>query len=125
MEILTFGSESLEAALSKMTEEDLDQLAFGAIKLDEKGYILQYNQAEGDITGRDADSMIGKNFFAEVAPCTQSSDFCGRFYEALKHGSINVHFEYVFDHQMEATKVKVHMHKTSKDSGVWVFVKRI
>ena len=125
MEILTFGSESLEQALADMTKEDLDALAFGAIKLSPEGRILEYNQAEGDITGRDPNAMLGQDFFVEVAPCTQSSEFCGRFKEALDRGSMNVYFEYVFDHQMQPTKVQVHLYKKRGEEAVWVFVKRL
>lgn len=125
MEILTFGSESLEHALSELTEGQLNDLAFGAIELDTDGRVLQYNEAEGQITGRDPQAMLGQHFFLEVAPCTQDSEFCGRFDEALKYGSINVIFEYVFDYQMAPTKVKVHMYKRREETSVWVLVKRI
>jgi photoactive yellow protein len=125
MEILTFGSESLESALSELTEEQLNELAFGAIQLDTEGRVLQYNEAEGEITGRDPQAMLGKDFFVEVAPCTQNSEFCQRFYEALEQGSINVVFEYVFDYQMTPTKVKIHMYKRRQEASVWVLVKRL
>jgi len=125
MEILTFGSESLESALSELTEEQLNELAFAAIQLDTEGRVLQYNEAEGEITGRDPQAMLGKDFFVEVAPCTQNSEFCQRFYEALEQGSINVVFEYVFDYQMTPTKVKIHMYKRRQEASVWVLVKRL
>ena len=125
MEILTFGSESLEQALSGLTEQQLNELAFGAIQLDTEGRVLQYNEAEGQITSRDPQAMLGKHFFLEVAPCTQDSEFCQRFDQALEYGSINVIFEYVFDYQMTPTKVKVHMIKRREEPSVWVLVKRL
>lgn len=125
MEILTFGSESLEKSLSELTEAQLNALAFGAIELNAQGQVLQYNQTEGEITGRSPEQMLGKHFFLEVAPCTQDSEFCQRFEEALRQGSINVIFEYVFDYQMAPTKVKVHMYRRRQETSVWVLVKRL
>lgn len=50
-------------------EKELDRLPFGAIRLDKAGKILNYNQTEAELSGRKKESVIGKNFFTEVAPC--------------------------------------------------------
>ncbi|QIT56533.1 photoactive yellow protein [Aquisalimonas sp. 2447] len=125
MEVVQFGNDNIENTLANMKDGDLDQLAFGAIQLDGSGKILQYNAAEGDITGRNPNSVIGKNFFTDVAPCTDSKEFRGRFEEGVKSGEMNTMFEYVFDYQMKPTKVKVHMKKALVGNSFWIFVKRV
>jgi photoactive yellow protein len=125
MEIVSFGSDDIENSLASMDDKKLDGLAFGAIQLDGQGRIQQYNAAEGDITGRDPKAVIGKNFFRDVAPCTDSKEFRGRFEEGVKSGNLNTMFEYVFDYQMKPTKVKVHMKKALSGDSYWVFVKRL
>ena len=125
MEVVQFGNDNIENTLANMKDGDLDQLAFGAIQLDGNGKILQYNAAEGDITGRNPNSVIGKNFFTDVAPCTDSKEFRGRFEEGVKSGELNTTFEYVFDYQMKPTKVKVHMKKALVGNSFWIFVKRV
>ena len=125
MEIVTFGNDDIENKLANMKDNELNELAFGAIELDSTGKILQYNAAEGDITGRDPGAVIGKNFFKDVAPCTNSKEFRGRFDEGVKNGELNAMFEYTFDYQMEATKVKVHMKKSLSGDSYWIFVKRV
>ncbi len=124
MEVVQFGTDDIENTLAKMGEGQLDKLAFGAIQLDADGNILQYNAAEGDITGRDPKSVIGKNFFKDVAPCTDSKEFKGRFEEGVKQGNLNSMFEYTFDYQMQPTKVKVHMKKAMVGDSFWILVKR-
>ena len=124
MEVVQFGTDDIENTLAKMGEGQLDKLAFGAIQLDADGNILQYNTAEGDITGRDPKSVIGKNFFKDVAPCTDSKEFKGRFEEGVKQGNLNSMFEYTFDYQMQPTKVKVHMKKAMVGDSFWILVKR-
>ncbi len=120
-----FGSDDIENSLAKMDDKKLDSLAFGAIQLDASGKIIQYNAAEGSITGRDPKSVIGKNFFTDVAPCTQSKEFQGRFKEGVKNDDLNTMFEYIFDYQMKPTKVKVHMKKALTGDSYWIFVKRL
>ena len=125
MEIVRFGSDDIENVLSKMADGQLDDLAFGAVQLDSDGKILSYNAAESEITGRNADDVIGKNFFTEVAPCTNTEEFYGKFKDGVNSGNLNSLFEYVFDYQMTPTKVQVHMKKALQGDSFWVFVKRI
>lgn len=124
MEMVKFGSDDIENALAKMGTGELDDLAFGAIQLDANGKILKYNAAEGGITGRDPKSVIGKDFFKDVAPCTDTQEFRGRFQDGVKNGNLNTMFEYTFDYEMKPTKVKVHMKKALAGESYWVFVKR-
>jgi len=124
LEMVKFDETAIDNALSKMSASEVDKLAFGAIQLDASGKILAYNAAEGGITGRDPKSVIGKNFFSDVAPCTKTPEFYGRFQEGVKSGSLSVMFEYVFDYNMAPTKVKVHMKNAINDGTYWIFVKR-
>ncbi|RUO63261.1 photoactive yellow protein [Pseudidiomarina planktonica] len=125
MEMIRFGSDDIENTLAKMQDSQLNDVAFGAIQLDAQGKIIKYNAAEGDITGRKPEEVIGKNFFRDVAPCTNSKEFKGRFDEGVKSGNLNTMFEYVFDYEMKPTSVKVHMKKALTGDSYWVFVKRL
>ena len=125
VDFIEFGSSDIENQLSRMSTRQVDDLAFGAIKLDAKGVILQYNAMEGQITGRNPASMLGKNFFTEVAPCTNTPKFKGEFDKGVNNDSLNVVFEYTFDYNMKPTKVKVHMKKALVDASYWIFVKRV
>lgn len=125
MQFVEFGKGDIENVVSKLSTKEIDGLAFGAIQLDAAGRILQYNAMEGAITGRDPKVVIGKNFFTEVAPCTNTPDFKGTFDKGVKAGDLNTMFEYTFDYNMKPTKVKVHMKKALVGDSFWVFVKRL
>lgn len=120
-----FGKGDIDNVMDKMSSTNIDKLAFGAIQLDKTGVILQYNSAEGQITGRDPKAVIGKNFFTDVAPCTDTPKFKGEFMKGVKNGNLNTMFEYVFNYNMKPTKVKVHMKKALTGDTYWVFVKRL
>jgi photoactive yellow protein len=125
LEHVVFGKEDLENVLARMNESQFNQLAFGAVEVDAAGRILKYNLTEGAITGRDPKQVIGKNFFLEVAPCTNRPEFKGVFDSGVRRGDLNTLFEYVFDNKMKAAKVKVHMKKALSGNSYWIFVKRV
>jgi photoactive yellow protein len=125
LNVVRFDESDLDNVLTTLSENDIDDLAFGAIQLDAEGTVLAYNAAEGAITGRDPQDVIGKNFFDDVAPCTKRPAFHGQFKEGVRNGDLNTMFEYVFDYQMSPTKVKVHMKKALTGDSYWIFVKRV
>ncbi|MCC2958595.1 photoactive yellow protein [Massilia sp. IC2-477] len=125
LNIIAFGKDDIENKLSSMSAGQIDELAFGAIQLDAQGKIMRYNEAEAQITGRQASAVIGSNFFRDVAPCTNTPRFKGIFDAGVRTGTLNTMFEYVFDYKMNPTKVKIHMKKAISDGTYWIFVKRL
>ena len=125
MRIVKFSADNVANELADITDEELDGLAFGAIELDRTGRILRYNAAEADISGRDQAGMVGRDFFADVAPCTRGEAFEGRFRAGVKAGKMDVQFTYVLDHEMDATEVRVRMHTVAGKDTYWVLIKRV
>lgn len=125
MDTVSFGKTDIENVLGKMSASQLDELAFGAVEVDARGTILRYNATEGAITGRDPKAAVGKNFFRDVAPCTNRPEFRGVFDSGVRENNLNTLFEYTFDYQMKPTKVKVHMKKAISGGSYWIFVKRV
>ncbi len=125
LNIVAFGKADVDNVLARMTPQELDDLAFGAIQLDAKGRILAYNAAEASITGRSAADVVGRNFFTEVAPCTDTPRFRGIFEAGVRADDLNTMFEYTFDYRMAPTKVKIHMKKALVGDTFWIFVKRL
>ncbi len=124
MEIVKFGTNDVENLLAQDPSR-VEGLPFGAILVDKVGNILKYNQQEAFISGRSADTVMGKNFFNDVAPCSKGHQFQQKFQQAVTSGHINTVFEYVFDYKMEPTKVRVHMKSASANEGIWIFIKRL
>jgi photoactive yellow protein len=120
-EMLKVNPNDIHRAL---TDDDIDNLPFGAVLVDSLGRIVKYNKAEGDITGRDPKSVIGRNFFTEVAPCTDSPQFYGKFKEGVLSGELNIVFDYIFNYKMNPTSVKIHMMKEFSGDNYWILVKR-
>ena len=125
MDLRTLKAGDLDNVLARMNPKEIDALAFGAIQLDANGTILFYNSAEGQITGRKPADVIGKNFFRDVAPCTNSPKFYGVFKAGVAANNLDTVFEYVFDYNMKPTKVQVHLKKAISGNSFCVIVRRL
>ena len=110
-------------SIDRMNEQQLDELPFGAIRLDKTGKVLSYNAAEAKLTGRDPKRVIGRNFFTEVAPCTNVQAFAGRFREGVDKGDMHVIFPYRFDFEMAPRDVSVTLFYSQQTGSAWVFVR--
>ncbi|GAC1491594.1 MAG: hypothetical protein NVS2B8_20830 [Vulcanimicrobiaceae bacterium] len=125
MRLVKFGSDNMANELAQMSEREIDELAFGAVEVDADGKILRYNAAEAEISGRDVNDMIGRNFFSDVAPCTQGPNFEGKFRDGVAAKKLDVQFTYLFDYKMTATQVRVRMQDATTPGSYWIFVKRV
>lgn len=74
----------------------LELLPYGIIVLDGSGTVLHYNSREEQIAGRSRNDVLGRNFFTEVAPCTQVQEFHGRFIEAMRTEGSTAEFKFHF-----------------------------
>lgn len=110
-------------SITRMGEDQLDALPFGAIRLDRDGTILSFNQSEANLTGRKKEKVIGKNFFTEVAPCTNVQTFAGRFREGMAKKELHAIFPYRFDFQMAPRDVTVTLFYSKQTDSAWVFVR--
>lgn len=110
-------------SIDRMSPEELDALPFGAIHLDRDGTILKYNMTESKLTGRDPKRVIGRNFFTDVAPCTNVQGFAGRFREGVAKGDMHVIFPYRFDFEMAPRDVTVTLFYSQQTQSAWVFVR--
>ena len=109
--------------IDRMSEQELDSLPFGAIRLDTTGKILSYNMTESKLTGRDPKRVMGRNFFTDVAPCTNVQAFAGRFREGVAKGEMHVIFPYRFDFEMAPRDVTVTLFYSKQTETAWVFVR--
>jgi photoactive yellow protein len=110
-------------SIDQMSVAELDELPFGAIRLDKEGKVLSYNTTESKLTGRDPKRVIGRNFFKEVAPCTNVQAFAGRFREGVAKGDMHIIFPYRFDFEMAPRDVTVTLFFSKQTDTAWVFVR--
>jgi photoactive yellow protein len=119
-----FSRADLER-IDHMQPTELNALPFGAIQLDAQGTILRFNDYEAKLTGRKPEKVIGRNFFQEVAPCTNVREFAGKFHEGIKKKDLHEVFPYMFDFKMAPRNVTVTLFYNKANDTAWVFVREI
>ena len=109
--------------IESLSARELDGIPFGTIRLDRDGNVLSFNLAEAKLTGRDPKAVIGKNFFREIAPCTNVAEFYGRFKQGVAERKLHAVFPYRFDYKMNPRDVSVTLFYSDKTDSIWVFVR--
>lgn len=110
-------------SLAVMSASDLDELPFGAIRLDRNGRVLSFNQTESQYSGLSAESVIGKSFFTDVAPCTNVQRFAGSFYEGVARRKLHVVFPFHFQFKTKPRDVTVTLYYHQPTDTIWVLVR--
>lgn len=93
----------------QLTVEQLNDLPYGVVVVDREGTVLAYNDTESRLASVPKDRVLMRNFFREVAPCTQVKEFAGRF-EAFTRGETRSsveQFDFVFNFASGAQHVTI------------------
>lgn len=93
------------------SDSDLDGLSYGVVALDSRGIVLRYNLYESRLARLDRNQVIGRGFFTEIARCTKTEAFYGRFERLLAAGELGrrEHFDFVFGFAFGEQQVAVEM----------------
>jgi photoactive yellow protein len=108
--------------LDALTEDQLDRLPFGTIRVDAEGRILFYSRSQSTLANREVEWVLGRNFFSEVAPCTVVPEFYGRFRRGVLTGHLETTFEFVFDFEMDPVRVRITMRASDRPGEFWIIV---
>jgi len=91
------SDESRLWRLTDIAVDKLDELPFGAIVVDYSGTVVAYNQYEARMARMERESVIGRNFFRDIAPCTAVQAFEGRMRAFLSlPDHVSESFDYFF-----------------------------
>jgi photoactive yellow protein len=124
MQFVTFASNDTANAFAKLTDAQLDNISFGIIQIDAEGEILMFNDFEAGLTGRQKKAAIGRNFFTDVAICTDVPEFRGRFDAGVRAGTLDIVFEFHLGGKT-MPRVQVHMVKATRGERYWICTKRL
>lgn len=123
MTVFAFAEDDPENPLIRVGAEEVARLSFGAAELDRDGKVVAYNDTEPGDFGANAPSLVGRDFFAEVARWAGNGLIVEQFRKGVATGELNV----VFDCAVPRLPYKVRIHlKVSPILGTfWVFIKKL
>ena len=105
-----------------LSPEELDDLPIGVIKVNREGIVVTYNASEARLARRNPADVIGKNFFTEVAPCTNVQEFAGKFWRGVERGCTHEIFPFIFPFPHGAVQVSITIEYEAQDDHAWIFV---
>jgi photoactive yellow protein len=121
---LGFVPADIVRRLGNLDQAAADECDFGIVEVDDNGLIRLYNRWEQQLAGISLQQAQGRNFFIDVAPCTNNRLFLGRFRQGVQTGSLDVGFNYTFTYKIRPTSVSIHMYRHAASQRNYVFVKR-
>jgi len=121
---MSFIDDDTLEQIPEMSSDELDELDFGVVKVDETGVVEEYNHYESEMAGVDPETAIDQNFFTDVAPCTNNQLFYGQFQDGMEKGQLDMEMDYTFTYKMKPTNVKIRLFKDEESDTNWVFVKK-
>ena len=101
-----FDSPELLATLELSMLDTFDELPFGLIVMDRRGYVIGYNAFEAHLSGLDVDRVIGRNFFETVGPCTNNYLVAQRY---LDEPDLDELLDFTFTLRMAPMPVKLRL----------------
>jgi photoactive yellow protein len=95
-----------------LLSELFDSLPVGVVVLDHTGRVVIYNRAEQVLAGRTRESVLGREFFIEVAPCMNVKQLGGEFAAKIGRAQLDVdtEFSFPFPFLNEPRDVRVKLH---------------
>lgn len=114
---MEFSSPDLAAQLLKSTPAELDALSFGVVRMDTEGVVQFYNSFESKLSGMSPETVRGKHFFTEIAPCTNNFMVAERF---ASEPALDATIDYVFTYRMAPTKVRLRLLRD--EAAGWQFL---
>lgn len=122
---MSFVKPEMLRDIPYMSRAQLDALDFGVVRVDDTGVVQIYNKYESELANVEPTTAIGKNFFRELAPCTNNRLIFGRFKDGVAANKLDHMATYAFTYKMRPTLVNIHLYRDPVGKTNWVMVKRV
>ena len=103
-----------------LSDAQVDALPWGLVHVRGDGEILRFNSTEAALAHIDRDTVVGRHFFRDVAPCTQVQSFQGEF-DRLRAAGLNgrAALTFEFGRVVKPVRVAVRLvYQASNDTAV-------
>lgn len=120
-ETVGFSNQISLKELMELSAEQLNKLPFGVVKMAKDGTVQAVNTAEIELAGLSLEAFLGKNFFTQVAPCTNNYMVAEK-YRRLEE--LDESIAYVFTYMMRPTPVRLRMLKSAAYDSQFLLVDR-
>jgi photoactive yellow protein len=114
-----FDAADLGSRLSGMSDAELDELPFGVVEMDHGAVVLRYNATESRYSGLPRERVVGRQFFRDVAPCSNNRHVAERF----TLDALDETIAYTFSLRMKPVAVTLRMLKAADGGPMYLVVR--
>jgi chemotaxis family two-component system sensor kinase Cph1 len=111
------------AQLDDLCHDELDVLPFGLVQVDGTGRVVFYNAAESRLSGRSPETVVGRDFFRDVAPCTNLPAFRGRFLKGVRRRALDEQLLFTFGFEPHPVRVEVRLLRAREPDRYWIVIR--
>ncbi len=86
-----------------------------------EGVVTAYNPCEASLSGLSPATVIGRNFFLDVAPCTNNFLVAQKF---LDHPELDETLDYVFTFRMRPTSVQLRLLRSAAATAQYLIIRK-
>ena len=119
---MSFVPSTFISQIPSVDRSGADNQPFGIVQIDDTGVIKLYNKWESEMAGVAVAAAEGRNFFTQVAPCTNNRLMFGKFKDGVANGALDSEFNYTFTYKMKPTNVQIRLFRHAPSSTNWVLV---
>jgi photoactive yellow protein len=117
-------SDSSNQISLTLTPQELRNLPFGTIKLDNHGKVLRYNPFSA-AAGPSPESIQGKNFFYEVILFEAVAGFAGKYSNAVKAKELYAEFKFhITSEGSKPIDMQITLYYSKNSDSFWALINR-
>ena len=119
---MSFVPQAFIDQIPSVERQAADAQPFGVVQVADDGTVRLYNRWESELSGVAVSNAEGRNFFTQVAPCTNNRLVLGKFKDGVQKGVLDSEFNYTFTYKMRPTNVALRIYRHPATGTNWVFV---
>lgn len=119
----SIDDDAFVAGIDQLSRDAIDALPFGVVRLDSEGRITSFSAVEARQSGVGERPVLGRRFFADLAPCMWTAAFQQRYDLAAAAGTLDVTFDQIGDFDSRTRHLRVRI-RSATGGGAWVFIDR-
>lgn len=116
-----FEQPGLHATLEAAGPAELDALSFGVVRMDAAHRVLAYGAAESRASGLRPETVLGRDFFVDVAPCMNNFLVALRF---ETEAELDETIDFVLTFRMRPTPVRLRLLASRLHRHRYVLIER-
>jgi photoactive yellow protein len=117
---IDFSTPALLDWLEQQTNEQLDDVPFGVVRMTREGVVVAYCKSESHITGISQEYAFGKYYFTQIAPCANNMTVAARYVQP----SLDEELDYILTYVCEPVKVRLRLLKSPHSCYQYFLVDR-